>query len=517
MLGVNDIRDYDLFLKQRIVGFRTKLKDWLAPYKLTLAEARVHRVLVPMVGVYTPGWQALPACSWAFVELVTNQGITGTGEWSVELPEKTSRVLDELRGKPDRNLLEMELEEPLYMAWWDLIGQVLGKPLHKLWAELFERGFTPPNRVPMAAYTWQRFADRHGRDAVTFENWPQHAKMRAEQGFPAIKLSLCAYQPESHIELIHRVRQAIGPKVLLRFDPHGTWNFQEARRILRAVEDCDIEFAEQPMNALLPQRFYPPDEALPDRSPLAGSYQGEFYFRHMTQLRREQPIPLSCHWWTPPLVHEPGTSVMANRWEPNWHLLERYDAADISSPDIGLGPWGLWRLYELSRFMGMHRTLHSNFEMCLQLYFRCAMASALMYDGDSVGLYLGTTPRGCHAIDNETIQVADDVIEGGQFDWSGGHLQLTDRPGHGLRLDPKRLERYAYNHVAAAPYRAQSQALYANYLLDRPRTTTQAGWPKAGGPEHFDRQTYPYRIDQILNAQTKPQDVDVRLNRDVST
>ena len=136
------------------------------------------------------------------------------------------------------------------MAWWDLVGQVLGQPLHELWAELFERGAAPPDRVPMAAYTWQRFADAQGRDEVTFESWPAHARMRAEQGFPAIKLSLSAYQPEDHIELIHRVREAIGRGVRLRFDAHGTWNFQEARRILRAVEDCDIELAEQPTSAL---------------------------------------------------------------------------------------------------------------------------------------------------------------------------------------------------------------------------------------------------------------------------
>ena len=270
------------------------------------------------------------------------------------------------------------------------------------------------------------------------------------------------------------------------------------------------------MNALAPHRFYSASETAPSRSPEAGGYQREYYYRYMTQLRQEQPIPLSCHWWTPPIAHASGARVMENRWEPDWYLLERYDAADISAPDIGLGPWGLWRLYELSRFMGMHRLLHSNFEMCLQLYFRCAMASALMYDGDGAGLYLGATPRACHPIDNETIQVADDVIEGGQFDWTGGHLQLSRAAGHGLRLDPERLAKYAYSDGAVAPYRRQAQELYANYLLDRPRTTTQAGWPKSPGPETFDRQTYPYRIDEILGAQSSPQDVDVELNREIS-
>jgi hypothetical protein len=368
----------------------------------------------------------------------------------------------------------------------------------------------------MAAYTWQRFPDISGQGEVTFETWPDHARMRKEQGFPAIKLSLTAYQPDDHIELIHRVREAIGPDVRLRFDPHGSWNYQEARRILRAIADCNIELAEQPMNALAPHRFMPTRTSDRESPPLERGYQREFYYRYMTQLRQEQQIPLSCHWWTPPITHPAGARVMENKWEPDWPLIEQYDAADIGSPDIGLGPWGLWRLYELSRFMGMHRLLHSNFEMCLQLYFRCAMASALMYDGESAGLYLGTTPRANYPIDNETIQVADDVIEGGQFDWTGGHLQLTSAPGHGLRLDPERVAQYPYNEAAKEPYRRQAEALYADYRLDRPRTTTQAGWPKSPGAEKFDRQTYPYRIDQILGAQRRPQDVDVQLNREIS-
>lgn len=510
--NIDDIRDFDAMLKRRIVRFRGKLREWLAPHRLTLAEARVHHVLIPMVGVYTPGWQALPAASWEFVELVTQEGLVGTGEWSVDLNPPTRDCIERLRTQPGRNLLDLELEEPLFMAWWDLVGQVLGKPLHLLWGELFERGFTPPSRVPMAAYTWQRFPDRHGKGEVTFESWPHHAAERARQGFPAVKVSMTAYEPEDHIELLHRIREAVGPDTAIRIDPHGTWNYQEARRILHAVEDCNLEFAEQPFHSLLPQRFYPDYEPVPERSPTQGGYQAEYYFRQMTELRRDQRTPLSCHWWTPPIVHPPGATEMSNQWEPNWYMLERYAAADVASPDIGLGPWGLWRMCELARFMGMHVIIHSNFELCLQLAFRCAMTAALAYDSESAGLYLGTTPRLCHPIDNETIQVSDDVIEGGQFDWTGGHLVLSQRAGHGLKLDRQRVERYRYSEQALAPHRAYAQKLYSNYLLDRPRRRTQAGWPKLQQAERFDRHCYPYQIAHILGAE-KHQDVDTQLNR----
>ena len=512
MHNVDDVRQFDSALKKRISGFREKLADWLAPNHLTLTEARVQKVLIPMVGVYTPGWQALPAFSWEFVELITNEGLVGTGEWAVALDDRAKSCLERLRQKPGANLLDLDLEEPLYMAWWDLAGQVLNKPLQDLWAELFERDFEPPTAVPMAAYTWQRFPDADGNNAVTFDSWPGHAAERARQGFPAIKVSMTAYQPEEHVELVHAIRQSVGLDTAIRIDAHGTWNYQEARRILPQLEDCNLEYIEQPMNSLLPHAFYPKDEAAVGQSPEKGGFQSEYYFRKMTDLRQLLRTPLSCHWWTPPIVHPKGASVMSNRWEPHWYMMERYEAADVSVPDILLGPWGLWRVTQLAKFMGMHVTVHSNFELCLQLSFRAAMVAALVYESESAGLYMGTTPRPCHPIDNETIQVSDDVIEGGQFDWTGGHLQLTDKPGHGQRLDPERVQKYRYSPEAVAPHQEYARQLYRTYLLDRPRRTSQSGWPKPPGPETFARHVFPYSVREILGSEDG-QEVDMELNR----
>ncbi len=514
MLCIDDVRDFDAMLMRRIAGFRQKLADQLAPHRLTLAEARVHKVLIPMVGVYTPGWQALPAVSWAFVELQTNEGPVGMGEWSVDLDPQARDCLAGLREQPGRNILDMDLEGPLFMAWWDLVGQVLDKPLQRIWAELFEAEFEPADQVPMAAYTWQRFADRQGKDAITYETWPAFAAERAREGFPAIKVSMTAYQPEDHIDLIHQIREAVGPETAIRIDAHGTWNYQEARRILRAVEGCNLEYAEQPVHSLLPQRFYPGSERPRERPPGTGGYQAEYYYRRMTALRGELPTPLSCHWW-PPIIHPAGAATMANLWEPDWYMLERYEGADVAVPDISLGPWGLWRFAQLAKFMGLHITLHSNFELCTQLAFRGAMASALLQESERVGIYLGRAPRTCHAIDNETIHVSDDVIYGGQFDWSGGHLKLSAAPGHGLKLDPERLEKYRYTPEAVAPHREHAREIYANYLLDRPRRTALSGWPKRQAAEQFDRHAWPYEVASILGTE-EGQDIDVELTGEQS-
>jgi len=104
-----------------------------------------------MVGLYTPGWQALPAWSWGFVELVTNEGPVGTGEWSVAVDEPARAAIGRLRATPSANLLDDEWEIPLFMAWWDLVGQTLGKPLHQLWRSSSTWASSRPR-----AFRWRR-------------------------------------------------------------------------------------------------------------------------------------------------------------------------------------------------------------------------------------------------------------------------------------------------------------------------------------------------------------------------
>jgi len=507
--SIADLRDFDIFLRFQCEAVRGKLRDLLAGKRLTLAEARRHKVLIPMVGVYTPGWQALPACSWEFVELVTKEGPIGTGEWSIRLDQPAIDALRLLEAEPGKNLLEEDLEIPLFMAWWDLVGQALGKPLHRLWAELFDVGFDPPTKVPLAAYTWQRFPDADGNDAVTFETWPAFAKAQVDAGFHTVKVSMTGYEPYDYIDLLERIRAAVGPSIDIRIDTHGTWNFIEARRILPKLAGLDISYIEQPINAMLPERFYPRGVTPPPAR--GGSFQREYYFRKLEELRHQTAVPFSCHWWTPPIVQPPGGNRMSNRWEFDWYMIERFDPVDISAPDIGLGVFGLWRLLQMARFMSLHIMLHSNFELGLQSTFRAAMNSALAYYPESAGIYLGSTPRLCLPMDTEYNQVRDDVLLGGKVSLGGGEIALQPEPGHGLHLDPGRLERYRYTEARVRPHREYSMKLYDNYVLDHPRRRTMAGWPKPSGPERVARRAFPYDLTNILGID-EGQEVDVELN-----
>ena len=201
----------------------------------------------------------------------------------------------------------------------------------------------------------------------------------------------------------------------------------------------------------------------------------------------------------------------ADAWEFDWYLMQRYDPVDVSVPDIGLGVFGLWRLFQMTRFMGLHLQIHSNSELGLQSSFRGAMFAALGYYPESAGLYLGTMPRLCVPMDTEYNQVRDDVLTGGKLSLPDGHIELSPLPGHGRTLDPQRLERYRWTEERARVFREQASAVSENYLLDRPRRRTMSGWPKRPGPEQFDRQAYPYDLTQMLGSD-RAQDVDVELN-----
>src|SRR5438552_13466800 len=109
VINIEDIRDFDAMLKRRIARYREKLRDWLSPHRATLKESRVYKVLIPMTGVYSVGWQCLPAVSWEYVELVTDDGMIATGEWPVNLGEDTRNCLEQLKTEPDRNLLDLDL------------------------------------------------------------------------------------------------------------------------------------------------------------------------------------------------------------------------------------------------------------------------------------------------------------------------------------------------------------------------------------------------------------------------
>jgi o-succinylbenzoate synthase len=74
----------------------------------------------------------------------------------------------------------------------------------------------------------------------------EDAREWAAEGFASFKLKLGA-EGEDDVAQVRAVREALGPEARIRVDANGAWPLHTARRILGALEELDVEFAEQPV------------------------------------------------------------------------------------------------------------------------------------------------------------------------------------------------------------------------------------------------------------------------------
>jgi o-succinylbenzoate synthase len=69
-----------------------------------------------------------------------------------------------------------------------------------------------------------------------------------DAGFRSVKLKVgMARSVEEERERVAAVRDALGPKISLRLDANGAWDVEDAVRTIRALEEYDLEFIEQPV------------------------------------------------------------------------------------------------------------------------------------------------------------------------------------------------------------------------------------------------------------------------------
>jgi o-succinylbenzoate synthase len=86
--------------------------------------------------------------------------------------------------------------------------------------------------------------------AVDPERAAELAAARVAAGFRTIKLKAGPGEdPDGLVARVTAVRSAVGDHVALRLDANGTWDLDEAARILDALDDLDLQYVEQPLPA----------------------------------------------------------------------------------------------------------------------------------------------------------------------------------------------------------------------------------------------------------------------------
>ncbi|MDF9827551.1 galactonate dehydratase [Ereboglobus sp. PH5-10] len=202
--------------------------------------------------------------NWVFVRVLTDDGIHGVGEATLEYREQTvAQACKELerylvgrdpfdieafwhdtyrdvywRGGP----VLMSALSAVEMALWDIKGKALGVPVWQL------LGGRVRDRVPCYANGW--FAP-----AVRPDEFAEKARVAVAQGFRGLKwdpfgsayMNIGKRELNDAMACVQAVVEAVGPDVDILIEGHGRFNVPTAIRIAQRLEEFDITWFEEPV------------------------------------------------------------------------------------------------------------------------------------------------------------------------------------------------------------------------------------------------------------------------------
>ncbi|MBE7042292.1 MAG: galactonate dehydratase [Ruminococcaceae bacterium] len=230
--------------------------------------------------------------NWVFVKVMTDEGIDGIGEATLEYKEKAllgavEHLKEALVGKNPRQIEKlyhdcyrdaywrggavlMSALSAVETALWDILGKSLGVPVYQL------LGGKVHDKVRIYVNGW--FAG-----AKTPKEFGEKAKIAVKRGITAMKwdpfgkayLELSNQELQTALECVAAVRDAVGNQVDLLIEGHGRFNVPTGIKIAKELEQFKPMLFEEPV---------PPDnlealKAVRDKSPVAISAGERLYTR----------------------------------------------------------------------------------------------------------------------------------------------------------------------------------------------------------------------------------------------
>ncbi|MGH2450658.1 MAG: mandelate racemase/muconate lactonizing enzyme family protein [Candidatus Limnocylindria bacterium] len=369
----------------------------IARLETHVLEARLERPIQFGIGPFS-------AFTATLVEITTDDGLTGIGEciarkaprvtdtvlrdllWPVlegRDPQDVGGLWDEmfrqLRGWGHYRGFVQEAMSGVDQALWDILAQKQGLPLYKALAGAGRE------RVPVYSSSVY-IAD--------LETMAREAREQVAKGHTALKMKVGRSADlgglRMDVESVRAVREAAGPGIEIGIDVNSAYDAATAIRFCRAVEECDIAFLEEPV--------YPDD---------VDGYE---------LIRRSQPIPLAAG--------ESEFGVFGFR-----ELLRRR-AIDIVQPDVARvgGFTGGMRLGALVHAHNVRYAPHTGFSCGVAQLASIHLAAAVPNLWREEHMFISNPLR--------------DIFQEPFPEPSAGAVDVPKRPGLGLTLDRKRLDRY---------------------------------------------------------------------------
>jgi glucarate dehydratase len=374
---------------------------------MKITAVRLTPVNIPLELPYLWTGGLYPGTSKVIIEVETDEGLTGLGEApSDELLPTLRSVADRIVGRDPLDIADLEARcvppwqivsntdgnavvrafGAIEIALWDIRGKAWGQPLYQLLGGAVRR------EIPFAEYFAFR-ASADGRGAhMDVDSVVEHCvAMREEHGSTIFEGKLIHRDPDVAVEAVRRLREALGPKAVIRLDSNMAWSMPTAIRMARQLEPLDIRNWEDPVGTL----------------------------EEMAQLRRHTSIPFSTH------------SADLRR------------VVALGAPDtLVLNFAVLGGIARTVRFIGACEAMGVG--------FWCYSGDA----GIATAAYLHMSAAMPHITEpSQSLfrwQVGD-VIRDGPFRQRNNVVRVPDGPGLGVELDPDALERWHRHYVDNGP------------------------------------------------------------------
>ncbi len=228
---------------------------------------KITSISTHVMGVTGAGGHA-PSRNWIFVEVRTDEGITGVGEATTEYHEQAVVAMIEhhlaplLVGQdPTRVTHAWQQMQRLFwwrggvvassaasgveQALWDVTGKACGQPVYKLLG-----GGAVRDSVRVYA-----------RSDLGLTSHADEARAAVEEGFDAFKFGPGAWvnpykdeiQVDVALDVARSIRDAAGPDCDLMIDCGGIFSQQAACRLIDGLRDVRMLFVEEPVNMDIPR------------------------------------------------------------------------------------------------------------------------------------------------------------------------------------------------------------------------------------------------------------------------
>jgi len=346
--------------------------------------------------------------NWVFVKILTDSGLYGIGEATLEMRELTvAQAIRELeryivgrdpheierfyhdayrdaywRGGP----VLMSALSGVEMALWDIKGKDLGVPVYQL------LGGKVRGSIPCYANGW--FAGAKNND-----EFAQKAREAIEKGFVGLKwdpfgqeyMNISPDKFTAAIKCIEAVREAVGDKAELIIEGHGRFNVPTAIKIGQALKEYNILWFEEPI---------PPD----DKNGLAG-------------VRKKVDTPIA------------GGERLYNRHEYVDYL--RLECADYWQPDVSHAG-GIMELRKIASMAESHYIPVCSHNPSGPI----ANAATLQLAACIPNFFLLETMSGDVSYRKD---ICDESIH-----FEDGQMFIPDRPGLGIDLNIEEIRKHPY-------------------------------------------------------------------------